>query len=258
VILACFDTQVKITKRLQLTKNFVGYLLQMRKHHGSTYTVKYLKTCQLALAKRLSNERIQSLNEIEPDLPLPRLTRSSLPRIIPREDRRSILSGNAPSITRFWMTLFSLYKIIRVPGHLKLGTITEPFTGDEKFTLRGAEYLKFLTLRHSSRFNRTVLTRERGLLLLQTSSPSYTTSWMGMFRDVAQLKVLGLDVHIESILKGLNQLKLLAFFQLIKDKQLSEEVHPVLKENKSTSTMGQLATKEEAAGKIRVFAMVDV
>jgi hypothetical protein len=72
----------------------------MRKHHGPVYVVKYLKSCQLALQKRISGERIKSLNEIDPDYPFPRLTRSSLPRIIPLADRRAILSGNA-FVTRF-------------------------------------------------------------------------------------------------------------------------------------------------------------
>lgn len=66
----------------------------MKKHHGALTTVKYLKVCQLALLKRISKDRITSLRDIDPDLPLPRLTRSSLPRIIPLCDRRAILAGN--------------------------------------------------------------------------------------------------------------------------------------------------------------------
>jgi hypothetical protein len=72
----------------------------MKKHHGAMTTVKYLKTCQLALMKRISADRISSLREIDPDLPLPRLTRSSLPRIIPLSDRRAILAGNT-FVTRY-------------------------------------------------------------------------------------------------------------------------------------------------------------
>jgi len=100
VILACFDSPVKITKKLQIVKNFIGYLFQMNKHHGPMTTVKYLKSCQLAIQKRISMDRIHSLREIESDLPLPRLTSSGLPRFIPLSDRRSILSGDG-DITRF-------------------------------------------------------------------------------------------------------------------------------------------------------------
>lgn len=256
VILACFDGPITVTKRLQLTKNFAGYLLQMTKHHGAVYTVKYLKTCQLALAKRISNERIKSLNEIEPDLPLPRLTTSSLPRIIPLADRRSILSGNSASITRFWMTLFSIYKVIRVPGTLKLGTITDPSSADEKFLSRGGEYLKFLALRHSFRFDRKLLSKDFGLLMLQTASPSYSVSWLGIFRDVKQLTVLGLDIPMKRLFKVLGQEKLLAFFNLIQENNYPS--FPDVKHHNGANSLGQLSLKDEAAGKIRVFALVDI
>lgn len=67
----------------------------MRKHHGATTTVKYLKSCHLAIVKCVSKDRINSLRDIEPDLPLPRLSTSRLPRFIPLSDRRAILSGNS-------------------------------------------------------------------------------------------------------------------------------------------------------------------
>jgi hypothetical protein len=75
------------------------YLLKMTKHHGSTYTVKYLKASQLALQKKIAGNPFQSLSEIEPDLPLPRLTTCGLPKVIPKRDRQAILSGS-PSIIR--------------------------------------------------------------------------------------------------------------------------------------------------------------
>jgi hypothetical protein len=70
----------------------------MRKHHGETYTVKYLKSSQLALFKAIAGNPFRTLRELEPDLPLPRLTASGLPRFIPLEDRRAILSGNSATI----------------------------------------------------------------------------------------------------------------------------------------------------------------
>jgi len=70
----------------------------MRKHHGEVYTVKYLKSSQLALFKAIAGNPFKTLRELEPDLPLPRLTTSGLPRFIPLEDRRAILSGNSATI----------------------------------------------------------------------------------------------------------------------------------------------------------------
>lgn len=96
---ACFPRSVKLPSRLAQLNMMAGYLRQMVKHHGAEYTVKYLKACQLAVQKRIAEDRISSLRELVPDLPLPRLTRSRLPRIIPLRDRRAICSGR-PSVIR--------------------------------------------------------------------------------------------------------------------------------------------------------------
>jgi hypothetical protein len=70
----------------------------MRKHHGSVFVIKYLKACQLAVQKAIAKNPMKSLNEIEPDLPLPRLATSGLPRIIPLRDRRAIMNGHSSCI----------------------------------------------------------------------------------------------------------------------------------------------------------------
>ena len=90
----------KSTNRLTQLYNFGKYILRMRKHHGELTTIKYLKACQLSIQKAISRDRIKSLRDLEPDLPLPRLTKSSLPRYIPLGDRRAILSGS-PSVIRW-------------------------------------------------------------------------------------------------------------------------------------------------------------
>jgi len=62
----------------------------MNRRHGITYTVKYLKACQLAVQKKIAGQPLTSLRELEPDLPLPRLTKAGLPRIIQLRDRQAI------------------------------------------------------------------------------------------------------------------------------------------------------------------------
>jgi hypothetical protein len=92
---------VKFTSRLRQLMSFGGYILQMRKHHGATTTVKYLKASQLAIQKAVAKNGFKSLRDIEPDLPLPRLTAAGLPRYIPLRDRRLILSGKSPFVLRW-------------------------------------------------------------------------------------------------------------------------------------------------------------
>jgi len=91
--------------------------------------VKYLKACNLAISKYLAGQALSSLRELEPDLPLPRLSKSGLPAIIGTRDRRS-LASNSPKVIRLWLTLFSIYRVILIPAKAKLNTITDSFAGD--------------------------------------------------------------------------------------------------------------------------------
>lgn len=89
---------MKFTNRLVQLHNFGKYVLHMNRHHGGPTTVAYLKACQLALQKKIAADRIESLRDLQPDLPLPRLSHSGLPRIIPVGDRRLISQGKVTVI----------------------------------------------------------------------------------------------------------------------------------------------------------------
>lgn len=100
----------------------------MTKNHGEVYTVKYLKACQLAIQKKLAGQPFSSLREIEPDYNFPRLSKSGLPVIIKTVDRASICN-NSYRIIRLYLSLFSLYRVIKLPFSPKIETITAPFSG---------------------------------------------------------------------------------------------------------------------------------
>lgn len=99
MVLLCFPNSVRFSSRCSQVVKFFKYLLRMVKHHGDTYTVNYLKACQLCIQKAIARDKIKSLRSLNPDLPLPRVTRSKLPRFIPLEDRRAIMAGR-PSVIR--------------------------------------------------------------------------------------------------------------------------------------------------------------
>jgi hypothetical protein len=102
----------------------------MNKNHGDVYTVKYLKACQLAIQKKLAGQPFKSLREIEPDYNFPRLSKSGLPSVIKTTDRASIVN-NSYTIIRLYLSLFSVYRVIKVNFSPKLGTITDNFGGSE-------------------------------------------------------------------------------------------------------------------------------
>jgi len=146
----------------------------MTQRHGSVFTVKYLKASHLAIQKFIAGTPLDSLRELEGDLPLPRLS-SGLPRFIPIYDRRSIKQGN-PFIIRFWLTLFSIYRIIRIPGILKLNTITDPFSGNIDDLNNLNQSLFTISRKFKNKFSHQIFSKEFGLLPLETSSPSSRVS----------------------------------------------------------------------------------
>jgi hypothetical protein len=72
----------------------------MNRKHGGKYTVAYLKFGQLAIQKAIAGNKLRSLKEVEPNLNLPRLSTSGLPRYIPLSDRRAILNKST-SVIRY-------------------------------------------------------------------------------------------------------------------------------------------------------------
>lgn len=52
-------------------------------------------------------------------------SRDGLPRLIPRQHRARIRAGDR-FLLRLWLSWFSIYRILEIPGALKLETITQP------------------------------------------------------------------------------------------------------------------------------------
>jgi len=115
-----------------LYHNFGRYVFVLSRRHGVLYVVKYLKACSLAVQRAVAGAPMSTLRELEPDLPLPRLSSSGLPVIIGSRDRRAIMAGSRKAIS-LYLSLFGLYRIIDAPVKAKLETITDPFSGDLTF-----------------------------------------------------------------------------------------------------------------------------
>lgn len=183
----------------------------MRKHHGELTTIKYLKASQLSVQKAIGKDRIKSLRDIEADLPLPRLTTSGLPRIIPLGDRRAILSGS-PSVIRWWLTMFGVYRVLKAPGLLKLSTITAPFSGSSDLLERASMELRVVALSFKKFAPRDM--KPGTLRYLETASPSFKVSWTGLIHDYLSLGINGLDQPLKVILKATGSGDLLNLIQV--------------------------------------------
>lgn len=259
ITLTIFGRQGKVTFRLRQIHNFFNYLLRMNSKHGGKYVVNYLKFGQLATQKAIAGNKLKSLREVEPSYSFPRLSSSGLPRYIPLSDRRAILSGSI-SVIRFWLTLYSVYRIINIPGQIKLGTITDPFVGNKDTLRKVSGELKALALNSKKMFDLRILCSNPGLLLLETASPTSGVSWSGIFTDPFKLYKNNLGESMELYMKELRYWKLLDIWEgIMSFKNVVPDTYkPTLNTDKHSNNVGQLSRKQEAAGKVRVFAMVDI
>jgi hypothetical protein len=153
--------------------------------------------------------------------------------------------------------LFSLYRVIRIPGRLKLGTITDVLTVEQSTVDEIGSKLSLLSASLKSSFP-TIDGSRVDILFLEKSSPSSRTSWTGVFFDPTILRSLGLGEHLEKLFVcfGANRLSLL--WDLLKDLDGLNKASRLYVKKSFGGLMGQLSTKEEAAGKVRVFALVDI
>jgi len=260
LVATCFSGSMNLSRRSIQAYNFGKYILRMRKHHGEVFTVSYLKASQLAVQKQIGKDKIKSLRALVSDLPLPRLSSSGLPRFIPLRDRRAICSGSV-SVIRWWLTLFSIYRVLSCPSKLKLNTITDGFSGDKIVLDKISKELGVLASSFRKRNPKPL--SPGSFLWLESASPSSRTSWTGLIADALLLRHLGLSDSLEFFLEKNGSYNLIrlwkAVLKLSDHWSMSEllAVSPV-KDSWSGTNVGQLSAKKEAAGKVRIFALVDV
>lgn len=263
----------KATSRIRLYHKFATYLLVLNKRHGAEFVVKYLKACNLAVSKFLAGQPLNSLRELEPDLPLPRLSKSGLPAIIGTRDRRS-LAANSHRVIRLWLTLFSLYRVFLIPAKAKLNTITDPFVGD----IESLKYMKDWFQNNSaivlSGFIPSNIKLQDSFSVSERSSPSNSKSWLGMLTDLSILKsqpkllnsllfimnktcTKELYLIVQKLLNIVPGVHSCDFLSLPMKDLFKEHFSSSVFEEKSQIGLGQLKQKVEPAGKMRTFAMVD-
>jgi hypothetical protein len=174
IVSAVFPRKVKFSSRLSSLVLFGRLLIRIHKNHGSMYVVKWLKSSQLAIQKLIAGSAVESLRALEPDLPLRRLV-NGLPSVIPSYDRKAIRNGSF-SVIRWWLTIFSFYRVLEAPGKLKLSTITDGFSGTGRCSDFQFPLAYLVRSRVLDKFRVPSLSTDPKLLFLETSSPSSKVS----------------------------------------------------------------------------------
>nr|WAY16628.1 putative RNA-dependent RNA polymerase [Binucleate Rhizoctonia mitovirus 15] len=277
--------------RIRLTSQFLSFVLKYNANRGSTDTVKWLKASLVAIQKELGQDRLEHLTPLTPGLAYSKLA-NGLPRIIPASDRGRIRRGDVRTI-RFWTGLFNLYRVLKIPGELKLQTITAPFSGNlEKLeyyisVVQGkTPYLFFSKLPDwESMLSKSLV--PTGFVLSRSASPSNKHGAVGILTDIHLMNTLAPDLwqevlyYLHSVgtkvsspyLKQLDHgYKLIQRLMAFNCKEMTgvktglkflQNDHLMTKDSLRSHGIGpglglsQFALKEEAAGKIRLFALMD-
>jgi hypothetical protein len=263
---ACFTDKGKYLSRLKQLYSFLNFIVTKTRNHGDVWVVKYLKVSQLALQKAIAGTPVSSLLELEPTLRLGR-TVSGVPKWIPKRDRRLMLINHSSSVIRWYLTIFAVYRVISIPGKLNLDTITGGLTVALEAVNRVASEVSLIV--PTSRFDLLLLSvtetpfkiGRKGLPylpILEAASSTSKVSWVGLFKDVRVLKEKNLEDILFKFLAMTGQVHYLKM--LTHMSSLLDSVKPMLdifsKPGDYVPPAGRLALKEEAAGKVRVFAMV--
>lgn len=260
---------VKSTRLLALT------LKDIQKRQGIKGLTLYLKSVSVALQQSVSGYIIKDFTAVGPR---PSRTSSGLPRIIP-SGHRLIIRNKGPGyliLIRYYLSLFYLYRVLEFKGKVKLNTITDPpklfdiqrFKNYmENFTnlfLKGRQdHLDFMTsnskffpIFKSSPFTGFIVYNPLKDVKLYNLFSTHCIALMHSVRFISQS-------HLLPIIQDLS----LFYFKKLKDfihmnlgthetdtitKELGFSLNPY-----KDQALGKLSLKKEAAGKVRVFAMVD-
>jgi hypothetical protein len=262
-IISIATSKTKVAPRLRRFNKFITLVLKAYKHHGSTFTIKWLKASHMAVQKKISSHPFQSLREIERDLPLPRLI-NGLPSFIGTMDRRAIRL-NHPGTIRLWLSILSIYRILEGPGKLNLGTITDPFKGSHD-EIKSLTHI-FTDLIEFNRLGRKIGDLSaKELIKSMSAGPNTPVAIFGLLTDAIGLaKYTEIYYAFESYCKITKSPLIKQLNNYIQWAGRALTVHGTdwVLRSKSVKEfddirLGKLAFKVEPAGKIRVFAIVDI
>jgi len=253
----------RISPRLRRLSNFIDSILKFYSHHGALTTVKWLKASNVAIQRAIAGTPCKSLREIEPSLPLPRLS-NGLPTFIGTMDRKAIRALH-PGTIRMWLTITSIFRIFKAPFVPKLNTITDPYTGSNdspKLIAKDAsKYLSYLGIKDF-----VIKSAEYPIRSL-SAGPNAKVSFSAILTDaIALAKYPEIYEHFRlyaSQSRSLGLFKMLnnvidLCFDLLSRYGKGWIIHSKSVLSFDSIALGKLSFKEEAAGKLRIFAICDI
>jgi hypothetical protein len=209
--------------------------------------------------KALAGEQTRSSDE-------PRVaTRRGLPLIIPGE-LRLLMEKRDPQIIKFVLTMLTVYRTMTSTPKLRLGTITDPFSGNLKTTGEIKPIMQYVIKNFfSAKAEKIFRGHEdkspfivgRNLLVLTTAGPNVSNQLTGYPLDSKIYE--NNPVLLKAYLILSKYLKCQDLYSKLKaDMAVFQKKGITIPSSLSGPVKsGKLSLKFEAAGKVRVFAIID-
>jgi len=230
-------------------KIFVNHVCHLRTFSGPKYTIQVLKESHRILAKYLAGEPTLSAEIVGVGI-----NKLGIPRILPLSFRKEIETGSIETI-RFSLTILSFYRAMYQVPEMKLKTITDP----AKVSLDGivksfASDLPILwSWLKAEGFKVPNLRKPKYQFIYSAGPNGQATIGAGLDALAILLKFprilkFGWDMGARFALLHIILLALIYGFIILISIPFKPLPHLLL---------GKLSLKEEAAGKVRVFAIAD-
>jgi len=265
--------------KVRLVCYFAFHVHAIIQKQGIKGAVLRLKSAQVLLQQGSAGYRVHNISELKVRV---NRTRAGLPRMIPAIQRELIRKGDVNTI-RFWMTLLGLYRVLSYKGKLSLNTITDPGADTASWSFNiviGNKWREFVknsfwpVLKKRGWINEmSNMTLSPSPVSIERSSPSsglhkwrlVSTSFPAL---VASAKNIIADVKwrmrfhewLSTVTNGQAYWTRIQWcarrgYEIVGRIVSREDLYQTSEHD--YELYGKLGTKEEAAGKIRVFAMVD-
>jgi len=108
---------------------FANKVYRLVRKQGTPGAVKYLKASYILTMQSASGHKVHSTRSLGAAVSR---NLKGFPRCIPVQHRVLMRSGRV-EVIRFWLSLFSIYRVLEYTGKLNISTITDPFHGDWQF-----------------------------------------------------------------------------------------------------------------------------
>jgi len=252
----------------------IGRLNLIYKRQGAAGTVKFLKAAAVLLQQVIGAHKLDDMSGL--GIRISR-TKSGLPRIICSDHRRLIRQQHILTV-RLYLTIFNLYRNIIFPGTIKLATIVEAssvsFTVYDLFERYLSNFLRLFVGRRGFSLGtyRPVeaftISKSSPNRVSGDSSDEVSTSPEAIYRSLWAWKYYS-EILSDKLDKPLTFNMLIEFMSFRNPRFSYSPIGRYLVkcyDNLSIALiprgglyrrLGKLSFKNEAAGKIRVFAIVD-